>query len=69
MVDIAARRAVPAIVSLRTFPIRIPFVDGGQRQRRHAGRRHMPDMVLIRVEDEDEHVGSGEAFAYFALKR
>lgn len=56
------------IVSLKTYPVRIPFVDGGAGTGGTPSRWHMLDMVLIRVEDEDGNVGWGEAFAYFCLE-
>lgn len=59
---------VPKIVSLKTFPVRIPFVDGGAGTGGTPSRWHELDMVLVRVEDEDGHVGWGEAFAYFCLE-
>src|SRR5262249_16727525 len=49
------------------FPVRIPFVDGGQGTGGTPSRWHMLDMVLIRIEDEAGHVGWGDAFAYFCL--
>ncbi len=58
----------PKIVSLRTYPVRIPFVDGGDGTGGTPSRWHMLDMVLIRIEDEAGHVGWGEAFAYFCLE-
>lgn len=60
--------STPRIVSLKTYPIRIPFVDGGAGTGGTPSRWHMLDMVLIRVEDEEGHVGWGEAFAYFCLE-
>ena len=63
-----ASRPVPKIVSLKTFPVRIPFVDGGAGTGGTPSRWHELDMVLVRVEDEDGHVGWGEAFAYFCLE-
>lgn len=59
---------VPKIVSLKSFPVRIPFVDGGAGTGGTPSRWHELDMVLIRIEDEDGHVGWGEAFAYFCLE-
>ncbi|APG93039.1 mandelate racemase/muconate lactonizing enzyme family protein [Sinorhizobium americanum] len=63
-----AQRPVPKIVSLRTFPLRIPFVDGGAGTGGTPSRWHELDMVLVRVEDQEGHVGWGEAFAYFCLE-
>ncbi|WP_063702359.1 mandelate racemase/muconate lactonizing enzyme family protein [Bradyrhizobium centrolobii] len=60
--------SVPRIVSLQTFPIRIPFTDGGPGTGGTPSRWHTLDMVLIRIEDEDGHVGWGDAFAYFCLE-
>lgn len=60
--------SAPKIVSLKTYPVRIPFVDGGAGTGGTPSRWHMLDMVLIRVEDEAGHVGWGEAFAYFCLE-
>lgn len=58
----------PKIVSLKTYPVRIPFVDGGAGTGGTPSRWHMLDMVLIRIEDEEGNVGWGEAFAYFCLE-
>ncbi len=60
--------STPKIVSLRTYPVRIPFVDGGAGTGGTPSRWHMLDMVLIRIEDEAGNVGWGEAFAYFCLE-
>lgn len=60
-----ASRPVPKIASLKTFAVRMPFVDGGAGTGGTPSRWHELDMVLVRVEDEDGHVGWGEAFAYF----
>ncbi|MDH2350516.1 mandelate racemase/muconate lactonizing enzyme family protein [Bradyrhizobium sp. SSUT112] len=57
----------PKIVSLKTFPVRIPFADGGSGTGGTPSRWHTLDMVLIRVEDEAGIVGWGDAFAYFCL--
>ncbi|MCG2628188.1 mandelate racemase/muconate lactonizing enzyme family protein [Bradyrhizobium sp. WYCCWR 13023] len=59
---------VPKIISLQTFPVRIPFADGGPGTGGTPSRWHRLDMVLIRIEDEDGHVGWGDAFAYFCLE-
>jgi L-alanine-DL-glutamate epimerase-like enolase superfamily enzyme len=56
------------IVSLRTFPLRVPFVDGGAGTGGTPSRWHELDMVLVRVEDEAGNIGWGEAFAYFCLE-
>ncbi|UXT51463.1 mandelate racemase/muconate lactonizing enzyme family protein [Agrobacterium tumefaciens] len=63
-----ASRPVPKIASLKTFAVRMPFVDGGAGTGGTPSRWHELDMVLVRVEDEDGHVGWGEAFAYFCLE-
>ncbi|WP_027520607.1 mandelate racemase/muconate lactonizing enzyme family protein [Bradyrhizobium sp. Ec3.3] len=60
--------AVPKIVSLQTFPVRIPFADGGPGTGGTPSRWHMLDIVLIRLEDEAGNVGWGDAFAYFCLE-
>lgn len=59
--------AVPKIVSLRTYPLRIPFEDGGTGTGGTPSRWHALEMLLVRVEDEQGTVGWGEAFAYFCL--
>ncbi|MCJ2877632.1 mandelate racemase/muconate lactonizing enzyme family protein [Rhizobium pusense] len=64
----ANSHSAPKIVSLKTFPLRIPFVDGGAGTGGTPSRWHELDMVLVRVEDEAGHVGWGEAFAYFCLE-
>lgn len=62
------RTSLPKIISLQTFPLRIPFVDGGSGTGGTPSRWHVLDMVLIRVEDEEGNIGWGEAFAYFCLE-
>ena len=62
------RVSLPKIVSLETYPIRIPFEDGGPGTGGTPSRWHMLDMVLIKVEDEHGNIGWGEAFAYFCLE-
>lgn len=62
------RLSLPKVVSLQTFPVRIPFIDGGPGTGGTPSRWHMLDMVLIRVEDEAGNIGWGEAFAYFCLE-
>lgn len=54
-----------SIVSVQTYPVTIPFVDGGAGTGGTPSRWHTLDMVLVRVEDADGCVGWGEAFAYF----
>lgn len=68
MSDILPRVSVPKIVSLQTYPVRIPFEDGGPGTGGTPSRWHMLDMVLVRLEDEEGNVGWGEAFAYFCLE-
>lgn len=68
MLEARPHPALPRIVSLHTYPLRIPFVDGGAGTGGTPGRWRELDMVLIRVEDEDGNVGWGEAFAYFCLE-
>ncbi len=63
-----ASPSIPKIISIQTFPVRIPFVDGGPGIGGTPDRWHMLDMVLIRIEDEEGNVGWGEAFAYFCLE-
>ncbi|WIY52590.1 mandelate racemase/muconate lactonizing enzyme family protein [Devosia sp. YIM 151766] len=53
------------ITSLETFPVSIPFVDGGKGTGATPSRWHTLDMVLVRLEDEDGHVGWGDSFSYF----
>ncbi|WP_454703022.1 mandelate racemase/muconate lactonizing enzyme family protein [Agrobacterium burrii] len=60
--------ALPKIVSLKTYPLRIPFEDGGSGTGGTPSRWHMLDMVLIKAEDDEGNVGWGEAFAYFCLE-
>ncbi|MFB9951902.1 mandelate racemase/muconate lactonizing enzyme family protein [Rhizobium puerariae] len=62
------RGTAPRIISLKTYPVRIPFEDGGPGTGGTPSRWHMLDMVLIRVEDEEGNIGWGEAFAYFCLE-
>lgn len=68
MLDALPCVSIPKIVSLKTYPIRIPFEDGGPGTGGTPSRWHMLDMVLIRVEDEEGNIGWGEAFAYFCLE-
>jgi len=68
MPDFLPHVSVPKIVSLQTYPVRIPFKDGGSGTGGTPSRWHMLDMVLVRVEDEDGNIGWGEAFAYFCLE-
>ncbi|MBY5460843.1 mandelate racemase/muconate lactonizing enzyme family protein [Rhizobium leguminosarum] len=68
MLPLLPPTALPKIASLKTYPIRIPFVDGGAGTGGTPSRWHMLDMVLVRVEDEDGNLGWGEAFAYFCLE-
>ncbi len=68
MPDLPPRISVPKIISLQTYPVRIPFEDGGPGTGGTPSRWHMLDMVLIRLEDEEGNIGWGEAFAYFCLE-
>lgn len=52
-------QTIPPITSLTTFPVSIPFVDGGEGTGATPSRWHTLDMVLVRVEDEDGNVGWG----------
>ncbi|WMT91888.1 mandelate racemase/muconate lactonizing enzyme family protein [Pelagibacterium sp. H642] len=56
------------IISLKTFPISIPFADGGKGTGATPSRWHTLDMVLVRIEDEDGHVGWGDSFSYFCTR-
>lgn len=56
------------IASLRTFPVSIPFVDGGTGTGATPSRWHTLDMVLVRVEDEEGTVGWGDSFSYFCTR-
>lgn len=56
------------IRSVATRIIRIPFEDGGRGEGITPSRWHILDTVLVRIEDEDGHVGWGEAFAYFCAR-
>ncbi|MBR1175214.1 mandelate racemase/muconate lactonizing enzyme family protein [Bradyrhizobium sp. KB893862 SZCCT0404] len=58
---------MPQIVSLDTYPVRIPFMDGGRGTGGTPSRWHTLDMVLVRIEDEAGNVGWGDSFAYFCL--
>lgn len=53
------------IVKLQTFIVEIPFNDGGKGQGITPTTWHTLENVLIRLEDEQGHVGWGEAFGYF----
>ncbi|KAF1020406.1 MAG: D-galactarolactone cycloisomerase [Paracidovorax wautersii] len=48
-----------------TLIVEIPFHDGGQGRGITPTTWHTLETVLVRIEDEDGHVGWGEAFGYF----
>lgn len=53
------------IRKVETFIVEIPFHDGGKGQGITPTTWHTLETVLIRLEDDQGHVGWGEAFGYF----
>ncbi len=53
------------IIKADVIPLRIPFTDGGTGHGLMPSAWNALDMVLLRLETEDGHVGWGEAFSYF----
>lgn len=53
------------IRKIETFIVEIPFQDGGKGQGITPTTWHTLENVLVRVEDDQGHVGWGESFGYF----
>lgn len=53
------------IRKIETFIVEIPFVDGGKGKGITPTTWHTLENVLVRIEDDQGHVGWGEAFGYF----
>jgi len=55
------------IRSLETQIVDIPFVDGGKGQGITPTTWNRLEILLVRVEDDQGHVGWGEGFGYFVV--
>ncbi|KQQ64967.1 mandelate racemase [Pseudomonas sp. Leaf127] len=53
------------IHKIETFIVEIPFVDGGKGQGITPTTWHTLENVLVRIEDDQGHIGWGESFGYF----